>query len=122
MIRVYHSMWTLTAEHTIRRPLLPADPELRAKGAVGDYQRALAGGDMEGILGTFEPDGYAREPSGGAFVHRGVEGLRTLYAHMLANGGGILLEHCTTTDDGVRCAVEYNCMRWGLQTFRHSQG
>ena len=113
-IRVYHSMWPLTGEHTIRPPLLPADPELHAEGAVGDYQRALAGGDLEGILGTFEPDGYAREPSGGAFVHRGVERLRTLYAHMFANGGGIPLEHCTITDDGVRCAVEYNCVRWGV--------
>jgi hypothetical protein len=113
-IRVYHSMWALTGEHTIRPPLLPADPELHAEGAVGDYQRALAGGELEGILRTFEPDGYAREPSGGAYVHRGVEGLRTLYAHMFANGGGIPLEHCSITDDGVRCAVEYNCVRWGV--------
>jgi hypothetical protein len=28
--------------------------------------------------------------------------------------GGIQLEHCTVTDDGVRCAVEYNCVRWGF--------
>jgi hypothetical protein len=23
------------------------------------------------------------------------------------------LEHCAVTDDGVRCALEYNCVRWG---------
>jgi hypothetical protein len=23
------------------------------------------------------------------------------------------LQHCTVTDDGVRCALEYNCVRWG---------
>ena len=28
-------------------------------------------------------------------------------------GGGIGLEHCAVTDDGVRCALEYNCLRWG---------
>ena len=28
-------------------------------------------------------------------------------------GGGIGLQHCTVTDDGVRCALEYNCVRWG---------
>jgi hypothetical protein len=32
---------------------------------------------------------------------------------MFANSGGIGLEHCALTDDGVRCAIEYNCVRWG---------
>jgi len=113
-IRVYHSMWPLTGEHRVRSPLLPADPELHAEGSPGDYQRALAEGDLEGIVATFEPDGYAREPSGGAYLHRGAEGLRELYAHLFANGGGIPLEHCTLTDDGVRCAIEYNGVRWGV--------
>lgn len=112
-IRVYHSMWPLTGEHGVRSPLLPADPKLHAEGAPGDYQRALAEGDLEGTLATFEPGGYAREPSGGAYLHRGEEGLRDVYAHLFANGGGIGLEHCTLTDDGVRCAIEYNCVRWG---------
>jgi hypothetical protein len=113
-IRVYHSMWPLTGEHRVRSPLLPADPTLHAEGTPGDYQRALAEGDLEGILATFEPGGYAREPSGGAYVHRGTEGLREVYEHLFANGGGIPLEHCTLTDDGVRCAIEYNCVRWGV--------
>jgi hypothetical protein len=113
-IRVYHSMWPLTGSHALRSPLLPEDPMLHAQGSPGDYQRALAEGDLEGIVRTFEPDGYAREPSGGAYLHRGVEGLRELYAHLFANGGGIALEHCTLTDDGTRCAIEYNCVRWGV--------
>jgi hypothetical protein len=29
------------------------------------------------------------------------------------NGGGIPLEHCTATDDGRACALEYNVVRWG---------
>jgi hypothetical protein len=113
-IRVYHSLWPLTGEHRMRPPLLPEDPSLHAGGAPGDYQRALAEGALEGILATFEPDGYAREPSGAAYLYRGVEELRELYSHLFANGGGIGLEHCTLTDDGVRCAIEYNCVRWGL--------
>ena len=112
-IRVYHSMWPLTGEHRVRSPLLPADPGLHAEGAPGDYQRALAEGDLAGIVATFEPDGYAREPSGAAYLHRGTEALYELYGHMFANAGGIGLEHCTLTDDGVRCAIEYNCVRWG---------
>jgi hypothetical protein len=113
-IRVYHSMLPLTGEHRVRSPLLPGDPKLHAEGSPGDYQRALAEGDLAGIVGIFEPDGYAREPSGGAYLHRGAEGLRELYTHMFANGGGIPLEHCTLTDDGVRCAIEYNGVRWGV--------
>jgi hypothetical protein len=113
VIRVYHSTWPLTGEHRVRPPLLPADPNLHAEGTPGDYQRALAEGDLEGILATFEPHGYAREPSGAAYLHRGIEALRDLYAHMFANSGGIGLEHCTLTDDGVRCAIEYNGVRWG---------
>src|SRR5215211_5172305 len=113
-IRVYHSMWPLTGEHRVRPPLLPEDPSRHAEGAPGIYQRALAEGDLKGIVATFEPEGYAREPSGAAYLHRSVEGLRTLYEHLFANGGGIGLEHCTLTDDGVRCAIEYNCIRWGV--------
>ena len=113
-IRIYHSLWPLTGSHTVRPPLLPKDPSLHAEGTPGDYQRALAEGDLGGIVAIFEPDGYAREPSGGAYLHRGAEGLRELYAHLFANGGGIPLEHCTLTDDGVRCAIEYNCVRWGV--------
>jgi len=113
VIRVYHSMWPLTGEHRVRSPLLPADPGLHAEGTPSIYQRALAEGDLEGIVATFEPDGYAREPSGGAYLHRGAEGLRELYAQLFANGGGIGLEHGTLTDDGVRYAIEYNCVRWG---------
>ena len=111
-IRVYHSMWPLTGEHAVRPPLLPPDPDIHPEGALGDYQRALAEGDLEGIVATFEPDGYAREPSGGAYLHRGAAALRELYAHLFASGG-IPLEHCSLTDDGARCAIEYYCARWG---------
>jgi hypothetical protein len=112
-IRVYHSTWPLTGEHRLRPPLLPVNPGLHAVGTPGEYQRALAEGDLEGVLATFEPEGYAREPSGAAYLHRGTEALRELYTHMFANAGGIGLEHCTLTDDGVRCAIEYDCVRWG---------
>jgi hypothetical protein len=122
VIRVYHSTWPLTGEHRVRPPLLPADPNLHVEGIAGDYQRALAEGDLEGILATFEPDGYAREPSGAAYLHRGIAALRELYAHMFANGGGIGLDHCTLTDDGVRCAIEYNGVRWGIPRFRLRRG
>jgi hypothetical protein len=113
-IRVYHSLWPLTGGHRVREPLLPRDPNIVVPGVVGEYQRALAAGDLEGVLATYEEDAYAREPSGGEYVYRGKEKLREFYSALFANGGGIPLEHCTITDDGVRCAVEYNCVRWGV--------
>jgi hypothetical protein len=80
---------------------------------VGDYQRALAAGDLESVLDLFEPVGHAREPAGSDYLHRGPEGLREFYESCFSNGGGIPLELCTLTDDGRTCALEYNVTRWG---------
>jgi hypothetical protein len=64
-------------------------------------------------VATFEPDASVREPAGGPYVHRGHAELRALYTLFFFNGGGIPLEHCTATDDGRACALEYNVVRWG---------
>jgi hypothetical protein len=39
--------------------------------------------------------------------------LRSFFTACFSAGGGIRLEQCVVTDDGVRWAVEYNCVRWG---------
>ena len=62
---------------------------------------------------TFTPDGYYREPVGPHATHRGTAELRSFFTGEFSAGGGIGLQDCTVTDDGVRCAVEYNCVRWG---------
>ena len=112
-IRVYHSMWPITGGLRVREPLLPPDPNIVVPDVVGEYQRALAAGDLEAMMATYEEDAYAREPSGGEYVYRGKEKLRDVYSAIFANGG-ITVEFCTLTDDGVRCAIEYNCVRWGI--------
>jgi hypothetical protein len=93
-LRVYFSTWPLTGAHAIRPPLLQPDPGLHEADVVGEYQRALAAGDVEAAVATFEPDGYMREPAGGEHIHRGTDELRALYTSFFANGGGIPLEHC----------------------------
>lgn len=113
-IRVYHTLWPLTGAHRVRPPLLERDPSIELQGAVADYQRALAAGDLDGIMAAYEEDAYAREPSGGPYVFEGRKKLREIYAMQFANGGGIPLQHCTATDDGVRCAIEYSVARWGV--------
>jgi SnoaL-like domain len=112
-LRLYSSHWPLTGRHTNRSPLLQPDAGLQASDVVGEYQRALAAGDVDAIVATFESDGYAREPAGGRHVHRGHDQLRAFYARLFSNGGGIPLEHCAVVDDGRACVLEYNVVRWG---------
>jgi catechol 2,3-dioxygenase-like lactoylglutathione lyase family enzyme len=112
-LRMYFSSWPLTGRHAHRPPLLQPDPELRASNVVAEYQRALLAGDVEAIVAAFEPDGYAREPAGGQYIHRGPEDLRDFYERLFANAGGVSLEHCTLICDQRVCAVEYNALRWG---------
>jgi hypothetical protein len=99
--------------HVHRPPMLQRDPDLGASDVVAEYQGALAAGDVDAIVATFEPDAYAREPAGGQYVHRGAEGLRAFYEQLFSNGGGIPLKHCGMLDDGRACALEYNVVRWG---------
>jgi len=112
-LRVYFSTWPLNGSHANRPPLLQPDSQLRASDVVAEYQRALAAGDVDAIMETFEPDGYAREPAGGQYIHRGPDGLRAFYEKLFSNDGGIPLEHCALVDDGRACALEYNVVRWG---------
>lgn len=112
-MRVYYSNWPMTGGHAIRPPMLQPDPDASEGDIVGDYQRALAAGDVEGVVAAFEPDAHVREPAGSEYVHRGTEELRELFTRFFSNGGGIPLEHCTVTDDGRACAIEYNVVAWG---------
>jgi hypothetical protein len=112
-LRMYYSSWPLTGRHATRPPLLQPDPELRELDVVGEYQDALASGDVEAIVAAFEPGAYAREPAGGRYIHRGHDGLRAFYEQLFSNGGGISLEHCAVLDDTRACALEYNVVRWG---------
>ena len=121
-VRIYHSTWPLNGRHVNRPPVLQPDPELSEPDVVGEYQRALAAGDVDAIVATFEPDGYAREPAGGGHVHRGRDGLRAFYELLFSNGGGIPLEHCAVIDDGRACALEYNVARWGRTELRPQAG
>jgi hypothetical protein len=112
-LRIYFSNWPLAGRHVNRPPLLQPDLQLRLSDVVGEYQHALAEGDVGAIVAAFEPDGYAREPAGGQDLYRGPDGLRSFYEQLFSNDGGILLEHCAAIDDGHSCALEYNVVRWG---------
>src|SRR4051794_2372221 len=112
-LRIYYSTYPLTGRHLNRPPVLQADADLQEPDVVGEYQRALAAGDVQAAVAAFEPDAYVREPAGAAYVHHGQDELVALYERFFSNGGGIALEHCAFTDDGRSCALEYNVVRWG---------
>lgn len=112
-LRVYYSTWPLNDAHMVRTPMLQLDPDLRASDVVGEYQHALAAGDVEAVVAAFEPDASVREPAGSAYAHRGAAALQRLFTRFFSNGGGIPLEHCAIADDGRACAVEYNVVTWG---------
>jgi SnoaL-like domain len=112
-LRIYYSSWPLRGSHAIRPPVLQPDAKLRAPDVVAEYLSALSAGDTDALVATFEADGYAREPAGAPFIHRGQDGLRAFYELLFSNGGGVSLEHCLLTDNHRVCALEYNVVQWG---------
>lgn len=121
-IRIYHSQWPLLGRHAYRFPLLAKDPSVQESDIVGEYQAALAAGDVERIVATFEPDGCFREPAGGEYRVCGTAQLTELFTRFFGAGGGITLEHCTVTEDGVRTALEFNAVKWGRVDMPHQAG
>lgn len=111
-VRIYHSFWAIERAHRVRGRLLPARDDMAIRPPVDRYQRALAAGDVEGVLACYAPNATVQEPAGEPFVHRGLRGLRRLYGTMLLDGG-LPLELARVVDDGVACAVEYTIVRWG---------
>ena len=112
VFRTYCSQWPVDGRHHVRPPILKPGSAV-PRDVVGRYQAALEAGDAEAIVATFASDGYFREPIGPHLAHRGAGELRSFFTMCFSAGGGIGLQHCAVTDDGVRCALEYNCVRWG---------
>jgi ketosteroid isomerase-like protein len=110
--RSYFSRSAFLGRRPFRAPIL--QPSAAHPGdVVGSYLAALEAGDIDAVVSDFTRDGYYREPIGPPFVHRGSDQLRSHFARCFSAGGGISLQHCAVTDDGVCCALEYNCVRWG---------
>jgi limonene-1,2-epoxide hydrolase len=121
VFRTYCSQWPVDGRRHLRPPIL--EPGAAPPGdVVGRYQAALEAGDTEAIVRTFAPSGYFREPIGLHATHSGTGELRSFFVRSFSAGGGIGLQHCAVTDDGVRCAVEYNCVRWGRHDLQPQAG
>jgi hypothetical protein len=95
-------------------PIVEPEP-LHLSDVVRRFRTALAASGTEAVASTFGPDGYLRESGGPQFTHRGVNELHSYFHTCFSAGGGIDLQPCAVTDDGARCALEYNCVRWGTR-------
>jgi ketosteroid isomerase-like protein len=110
VFRTYCSQWPVNRQRPLRPAILPPGDE-RPRDVVARYLAASDTGDADAIVNAFAPDGYYREPIGPHQVHRGTAELRAFFTERLASGG-ISVQYCAVTDDGVSCAVEYNCVQW----------
>jgi hypothetical protein len=110
--RTYCSQFPVDGRRHVRPPILPAVDE-QPKDVVERHLKALAAGEIEAIVATFGEDGYVREPIGPHASHRGLTAVRSFFSELFGYGGGIELECTCITDDGSRCAFEYNFVHWG---------
>src|SRR6478609_1559668 len=111
VFRTYCSQLPVDHRRHVRPPILPP-AAARPGDVVERYLAALRAGDTDAVVGTFAAEGYVREPVE-ARVHRGAHELRAYYERCFSAGGGVDLQQCAITDDGTRCVLEYNCVRWG---------
>ncbi len=111
--RTYCSQWPVDGQRDHARPAILTSAADLPRDVVARFHAALGAGDADAVVSTFAPDGYYREPVGRRATHRGAAELRSFFTAQFGAGGGISMQPCAVTDDGVRCAVEYNCVRWG---------
>ena len=121
LFRTYCSQWPVDGRHHVRPPILEHG-EGPLYGVVSQHLAALAAGNVEACVQTFAATGYLREPFGPDASHRGHRALDSYYSKCFSTGGGIELECCCVTDDGARCVVEYNLLRWGRDALAPQAG
>ena len=114
VFRTYCSQLPVDRRRHIRPPILPP-VGARPGDVVGRYLAALQAGDTDAIVGTFTSQGYVREPID-AHLHRGAHELRAYFDRCFSAGGGVGLQHCAVTDDGVALRARVQLRQLGALT------
>ncbi len=119
VFRTYCSQLPVDRRRHVRPPILSA-VDFQPGDVVGRHLAALRAGDTAAAVATFTEEGYVREPVE-ALLHRGPDELRG-YFDRCFSVGGVGVQSCAVTDDGARCALEYNCVSWGRRTVAPQAG
>jgi hypothetical protein len=115
-IRVYYSTKPIRSAPTVRAPLVPQDSELTVPPPVAAHLQALARGDVDALIASFENGATLRDPAGATHAKEGEGGpLRAFYEGMFASHAagepGIEVLKGARADDGRTCALEYTVAR-----------
>jgi hypothetical protein len=115
-IRLYYSTKAIHGAPTTRAPLVPRDDELAVPPPVALHLQALARGDVDGVIASFENGGTLRDPAGETYAKEGEGGsLRAFYEKHLgsrpAGAPGVEVLKGARADDGRTCALEYTVTR-----------
>lgn len=116
VFRTYCSQLPVDRRRHVRPPILPP-VDAQPVDVVGRYLAALRAGDVDAVVRTFAAEGYLCEPVE-ARLHRGADELRAYFERWR----GIGLQPCAVTDDGARCALEYNCVSGGRRALPPQAG
>lgn len=115
-IRLYYTTKPILGQGTTRAPLVPRDDELAVPPPVSAHLLALARGDVDAAVASFEEGAIVRDPLGGEHEKSGqAASLRAFYEKLFApsGGGGLSVELLkgARADDGRTCALEYTVAR-----------
>jgi hypothetical protein len=115
-IRLYYSTRLIRGTPTVRASLVPQDDELTVPPPVAAHLQALARGDADALVASFENGATLRDPAGATHVREGQGGpLRAYYESVFASHpageGGIEVIKGARADDGRTCALEYTVAR-----------
>lgn len=109
-LRTYHNTSVYNGHFTARPQLLavatpPVPPVIR------DYFQAVyQAPSVERVMSVYAEDQVMVAPSGA--WRQGKDEIRPVYERFLKDGR-IALHHCTETDNGASCAIEWACDQWG---------
>jgi hypothetical protein len=116
-VRLYYSTAPIHGTHAVRAPLLPQDDEVAVPPPVAAHLDALARGDVDAVVASFQNGGTVRDPSGTTHPRGDAGGaLRAYYEKLFRGpggdrGAGVEILKGARADDGRTCALEYTIVR-----------
>lgn len=113
-MRLYYSTRPINGTPAVRSPLLPQDDEIAVPPPVAAHLAALARGDVDAIVASFEVGASVRDPSGAVHTRddEGGGALRAYYERLLGDRtGGVEVLNGARADDGRTCALEYTVVK-----------